>query len=114
MPTTKFGSAGAESREGRLSAVQRVSRGAQAWICVKDTSRYDPTRAKEHQKKEKREHEYVGQLDIGIVSANRDDLTDDEGRNEATDHVSKSAEHADHENDRAERIADEWMHIILQ
>ena len=32
---------------------------------------------------------------------------------EAADHVAEAAQHADHEDDRAERVADERMHVIL-
>ena len=32
----------------------------------------------------------------------------------AADHVAEPSEHANHENNRPERVADEWLHVILQ
>src|SRR5262249_61900280 len=46
--------------------------------------------------------------------ANRVARSDQESCNKPDYHVAKPAEHADHENERAERIADERMDVILQ
>src|ERR1700686_5377199 len=84
-----------------------------AWGIAR-SSHENPARAHEHQGDENRKGEQIGELGVGVITDDRDDLADDEGGDEAADHVAEPAEHADHENERAERVADKGMNVVLQ
>src|SRR5262245_64583491 len=68
----------------------------------------------EHHDDEEGEGEHVAPFEVGEQAAERDDLGEYEGGDEAADEIAQAAEHADQEGDRAEGEADEGMHVILQ
>src|SRR3546814_13888556 len=63
---------------------------------------------------EEHEGEHVAPLDLRVESAERDELGEDEGGDEAADHVAEPAQHADHEGDRADGEADRWVDVVEQ
>src|SRR5580692_9657599 len=95
------------ARTAELRARRETWRGARS-------SHENPARTHEHQGYEERKGEHIGELGVGVITDDRDDLADDEGGDEAADHVAEPAEHADHENERAERVADKGMNVVLQ
>src|SRR4029078_8375216 len=54
---------------------------------------------------EEQERDRVAPFGSKARAADRDEFRDDEGRDEAADHVAQPAEHADHEDQRAEMQA---------
>src|SRR5580693_2133475 len=81
---------------------------------IAGSSHENSARTHEHQGDEERKGEHIGELGVGVITDDRDDLADDEGGDEAADHVAEPAEHADHENERPERVADKGMNVVLQ
>src|SRR5713101_7784737 len=74
----------------------------------------DSLRPDEHHHDEQEKGQHIGELDGKVEPADRDDLAHDKGGDKPADHVAEPAQHADHESDRAEGIADEGVHIVLQ
>src|SRR5262249_46330172 len=74
----------------------------------------EPLRADEHQSNEQRERQNIRPLGGRIVSADRDDLADDKGSDEAAHHIAEPAQHANDEDERSEGVANKWMDVVLQ
>jgi hypothetical protein len=67
-----------------------------------------------HQNDEESESEDMRQFSAEVIAADRNDLAHNEGGDKTADHIAQAAKDADHEDQRSECIADEWMHVILQ
>ena len=74
----------------------------------------DALRAPEHHRDEEEERDHVAPFDGEEEAAHRDELREDEGGDEAAEHVAQAPQHADEEGDRAERQADRRMDVVLQ
>src|SRR5262244_3579799 len=69
--------------------------------------------AQKHHGDEEGKGEHVAPFEVEVEAADRDDLGEDECRDEAAPEVAEAAQHADQERDGPEREPHEGMHVVL-
>src|SRR6476660_839837 len=80
-------------------------------------SRFRPEQAlrqNEDRHHEEQEGHRVAPFRVKAARADDDELADDEGLNEAADHIAETTQHADHEDQRPELQADLRINVVLQ
>src|SRR5580693_6927374 len=89
-PTAGSGSTDAWYRARPRKAAKRECRSRRQTWHIARSSRENSARAHEHQHDEEREREHIGQFGVGVITADGDDLGDDESGNKAANHVAKA------------------------